>query len=117
MSSSHFKLQVSFVFVFVFVFYYYPNVFILSTEYHLLVKPQRQGQGLLGTDKDNVNAQKKEAEIGRDDVFPLWNSQILENSTEERRHSFFNVSYSVRASRKSPSTTPTTSDLRVFSFG
>ena len=90
--------------------------FILSTEYHL-VKPQRQGQGSLGTDNDNVNAQKKETEIGRDDVFPLWNSQILVNSTEERRHSFFNVSYGVRTGRKSRSTMPTTSDLRVFSFG
>ena len=53
--------------------------FILSTEYHL-VKPQRQGQGSLGTDNDNVNAQKKEAEIGRDDVFPQ-RKDVIASST------------------------------------
>ena len=53
--------------------------FILSTEYHL-VKPQRQGQGSLGTDNDNVNAQKKEAEIGLDDVFPQ-RKDVIASST------------------------------------
>ena len=65
----------------------------------------------LTSDRDQI----KEAGIDRDDVFPLWNSQILANSTEERRHHAFIVMYSLHVGRKPP--TGGNNDLRVFPFG